>query len=199
MPEAKQKVMHLSFGHFKINILISSKLSPNLRTFYGVSFNEQKELKMTNKENLKNTFLFENLTESELLSVAGLCNKRNIKAGEVLITSGETLTKMFIVIYGTFTMNIIKDDGIEETIINVGNDQIIGFEGFYGQDEISLFTTKAIENSTVLEISYPHLEILLNQNFSISQKCHKSFLKFYSNVMHTLVVKLTDSNTSKFL
>lgn len=153
---------------------------------------------MITEENLKNSFLFENLSISELKSISNLCRKSNVKNGEVLIESGEILTKMYIILMGTVVLNIKKGDGIEEPVVIVGSGQIIGFEGFYNQDQKCLFTVKAIESCNVLEISYPYLEELFRKNPLISQKCLKSFHRFSSNIMNTLVAKLMDANAAKF-
>lgn len=153
---------------------------------------------MTAEDTLKHSFFFENLSTAELHTISHLCQKKHVVKGEVLIESGEVLKKMYIIMFGTVVMNIERKDGIEETITVVGNDQIIGFEGYYDHGQKSLFTARAIESCEVLEIGYPQLEDLFNKNTLIAKKCLKSFHRFYSNIMHTLVAKLMDANASKF-
>lgn len=149
-------------------------------------------------ETLKGTFLFRNNSPSELQEVAELCKKKHVPKGEVLIETGVVPTKLFIIVFGTALLSIEKNDGMEEPVTIIGNEQVLSAEAFYDEGEKSIFTARTMENCDLLEIDFADLHHLFANNPLLAEKCSRSFQKFAANLMKTLASKLSENKMAKF-
>lgn len=149
-------------------------------------------------EALKRTFLFQNNSSLELQKVVEICKKIHVPKGEVLIENGEVPTKLYIVVFGSVLFSLEKNDGMEEPVTIIGNDQILSAEGLFDEGEKSIFTARTLENCDLLEINYAELNNLFSTEPELAAKCNKSVQKFYTNLIKKLANKLTENKMSKF-
>lgn len=147
---------------------------------------------------LKNTFLFEDLSDEELRKVSHLCRKRHVPKGHVITEMGHVPENLTIVILGSVLMSLERQDGEEIPVTIVSTEQVLNVEGFYNEGEACFFAARTIENCDLMEISFTELHHLFSSDPILAEKCHRSFLKFYFNLMKTMITRLTENKIAKF-
>lgn len=117
---------------------------------------------------LEDVDLFAGLSKDELHQVAGICQERHFKGGEVLAAEGQQGDNMFVITEG-FVEVLLENHPDRQTkiIINLGPGQLIGEMALLDQGPRSA-TVRAISDPTIVQaINRDDFEALCQENTRI--------------------------------
>ena len=103
------------------------------------------------KKILRNVMLFANLTDDELQVVSKVCQKKQLKRGDVLAEQGSMGDEMFIVTEGFVEVAIKGETDASHVVVNLGSGQIIGEMALIDQGPRSA-TVRAISDTTTVQV-----------------------------------------------
>ena len=113
--------------------------------------------------------IFSNLTEKEVLQVAGITISREYKKGENIYLAGEKSDRLYVIHIGKVKISRISESGKEQIIRLVGPGDFMG--------ELSLFSStilnsnaEVLEDTTICIIEGEKLRYIINQNPGIATK-----------------------------
>jgi CRP/FNR family cyclic AMP-dependent transcriptional regulator len=130
--------------------------------------------------------LFKDFDDMELDEMARIAIKERFKPGEMIFNEGDRGDKFYIILQGN--VDVIKriSDNESQTLVTLKEGDYFG-EMTLIDDAPRSAGIRAREDLTVLSISRPDLNILLNASSSISAKLHRFFVE-------TLIKRLRDTN-----
>jgi CRP/FNR family transcriptional regulator, cyclic AMP receptor protein len=117
---------------------------------------------------LEDVDLFAGLSGDELKRIAGICQERQFKEGEVLAAEGQPGDSMFVITEG-FVEVLLENHPDRQTkvIINLGPGQLIGEMALLDQGPRSA-TVRAISDPTIVQaINRDDFEMLCQENTHI--------------------------------
>ena len=103
------------------------------------------------KQILRTVMLFANLTDVELQDVANICQKKELKRGDIIAEQGSMGDEMFIVTEGFVEVAIKSDAEASNVLVNLGSGQIIGEMALIDQGPRSA-TVRAISDRTTVQV-----------------------------------------------
>ena len=140
---------------------------------------------MLNQEFLKQTSLFKELTEEELLEVILIGHVKKFEAGKVLFKEGDPGDTLYLIISGCIRISKMRD-GAEEALSVLESRAFFGEMTLFDRHQRSAFAI-AHEDSNVFVISADDLIQLFEKNRNIAYK----FLWAFCN---TLTARLRETN-----
>ena len=119
--------------------------------------------------NLKKVTLFNGLTGEELKQIAGLCNLRLVKSGELSVKQGETQDSIHIVDKGRMGVEIslpsAPKDKKNMVLDTLGEGEIYSWSAMMKKPATA--TVRAVEKTRVLDVSSDALLALCEENSHI--------------------------------
>ena len=138
-----------------------------------------------NQEFLKNTVLFEDLTEEELVEIILIGRQRSIKKDSVIFATGDPGDSLFLIMEGSVRISIFQSGG-EEALA------VLNAADFFGEMTLFDFQPRsahaiAHEDCSLFEVRYTPLLKLFSSHHEIGYKFLWSFCK-------TLTKRLRNTN-----
>lgn len=138
---------------------------------------------MLNQEFLKQTDLFKELTDDELLEIILIGHVKNYEAGTILFAEGDPGDTLLLIIDGSVRISKMQN-GAEEALA------VLEAKSFFG--EMTLFDRQARsahaiahDNASVFVISADDLQALFEQNKSIAYKFLWAFCQVLTSRLRT--------------
>lgn len=114
--------------------------------------------------------IFESLAEEELIKVVGIVKNIHLKKGDVLITEGELISKLFIISDGNIKISKNTLDGKEQIINILGVGDVFGEANIIGNPKHSNVSAIALREGAVCSIDRGELREIVNKNPEIALK-----------------------------
>jgi CRP-like cAMP-binding protein len=127
------------------------------------------------KEFVKNQACFANLTEVEKDKLATLLNERIVPAGEVIVTEGEPVDSVFLIVNGKADVQkmTIKPDHTTEThsVATLGPGAAIGLNetGFYSLSGLRTATVIALTEMKLLHLNIAEFHGFALENSHVNE------------------------------
>jgi CRP/FNR family transcriptional regulator, cyclic AMP receptor protein len=102
-------------------------------------------------DHLRNVEIFKGLTDIELTEICKLCNSRQLKVGEDLVTEGDIGEEFFLITQGSVEVVVGTTRPSPRTVIHMGEGQLIGEMALIDQGRRSA-TVRAIQEPTRVQI-----------------------------------------------
>lgn len=123
---------------------------------------------------------FTRLTDSEIEALAGLLVEKHIPAGEQIVTEGDTVDSVYIIVSGTADVRhvTVQNNALHiESIATLGPDASIGLSetGFYSLSGIRTATVVAKTDMVVLYLSVPRFHGFALDNSHVHEVMRKNF------------------------
>jgi CRP-like cAMP-binding protein len=130
-------------------------------------------------EFLRKQSVFSELTDEETESLAQLLTEKHFKPGETIVTEGDPVDSVFLIISGTADIRHItfKDQVPQiKSITQLGPNEAIGLNetGFYSLSGVRTATVTALSDMAVLKLSvaafhgftltHPHVNEIMRKN-----------------------------------
>jgi len=109
------------------------------------------EATMDLKKLIRGVELFGGLSEPEWDEIAGICQERQFKKGELLAVEGESGDDLFIVMEGTVEVLVENEEADPRVVINLGTGQIIGEMSLVDRGPRSA-SVRAINSPTIVQV-----------------------------------------------
>lgn len=116
---------------------------------------------------LKQTEIFDGLSDMDLDEVSKLCTEKILRHGDIIVRQGEPGDKLFIVAQGFLEVTVGSGTPEERIVVNLGTGQIVGEMSLIDRGPRSA-TVRAISNPTIVQvINHNDFESLCAQNTRI--------------------------------
>lgn len=144
---------------------------------------------MAEIELLKKGYLFESLTDDELVRVAGIARERALVTGDYVFEEGGMATSLFLVKQGT--IEVLKKGSPTADVQSIASLSAGAYFGEMAFVDKAKRAASAVarENSQLLEVPYEPLEKLLVEQTGIG-------LKVYRSLSETLCRRIRQTTTN---
>lgn len=144
-------------------------------------------MKMTDKVDLNTKIAmlrkqgaFMRLTDSEIEALAGLLTEKRVPAGEQIVTEGDTVDSVYLVVSGTADVRhvTVQNNALHiESLATLGPDAAIGLSdtGFYSLSGIRTATVVAKTDMVLLHLSVPRFHGFALDNAHVHEVMQKNF------------------------
>lgn len=129
-------------------------------------------------------FLFGQVNDQDIEWLVEVGEKRSVAAGEILIREGQPFDAIFIVLEGTFSVEVAALGNKE--INRLGCGEIVGEMSFVDARPPSA-TVRAIEKSTVFAVPRPELEARLRNDPAFAARFYRALCLFLSDRLRSSV------------
>ncbi len=123
----------------------------------------------------KKVSLFSNLNETQLNDVIALIDRKHYKKGDVILHTGETFDRLYIVNKGTLKASSVQEDGKEQILYLLSDGDCIG-ELALLKTEAAVYDLIAIKECYLCTIPKSKFDLFLKANpevlFSIMASAH---------------------------
>lgn len=133
---------------------------------------------------LKSTKIFYDLADEELTEIGFSVTEDKYPANAIILKEGTTAESLYIIKEGSVSIEIpMGNDYLQLAILNAGE--------FFGEMGLILShphtaSARALEDSTILQITRRDLDVILNWNTLLASKLWRAFSEVLAErVMHT--------------
>jgi thioredoxin reductase (NADPH) len=117
---------------------------------------------------------FPRLSQAQIARIAGLGERRRVKAGEILFELGEQRTHLFVIIEGT--VEIVRPiDGREEAIVALGPGEFTGEINMLSARR-SLVRARAVHDGAIVALDHEHVRALVQRDAELSEILMRAFI-----------------------
>lgn len=127
---------------------------------------------------LKNIYLFEHFTDTELAQVEKIVKKQTVEAGQDVFGQGAAAESLFVIAYGSIRISQ-EGNGGEMVIRPLATGSHFGEMALIDRQKRSA-TATAVERSELLEVPYDALESLFVDAPELAAKLYKSLAHYLS-------------------
>ena len=133
---------------------------------------------------LKNTVIFRNLLEPDLLEIARQCRTKTFKIGETVHLEGDTAESIFVISGGYFKTFSSSPDGSRELTLSVeGSRQILGVVAAFLEPRVHAASCVALETGVVLCIPRDVLNLMLERSPQFSRAVIRFLATRHANLI----------------
>ena len=137
---------------------------------------------------LKNTVIFRELPESDLLEIARQSRAKTFQIGETVYLECDVASSVFVISSGYFKIFSSSPDGARELTLSIeGTRQILGLVAVFLEPRVHAASCVALETGVVLCIPRDVLNVLLER----SQKFSKAIIRFLAT-RHANLIRRTE-------
>ncbi len=141
------------------------------------------------KELLKNVYLFKKLSDEELDTIAGLCDKKTYSSGDTVFYENDEAKSLYIVQH--CSMQVSKKAAEDDQKINIiGPGMHFGELPFVAEAKRSA-RVEAAENSTLIEIPYEKLKQALDSDVKLASEVYYSISHFLAARLRKVTTDLS--------
>lgn len=132
---------------------------------------------MSQKNLLKNIYLFKEMRSEELDLINQICELQTYLPGEDIFSQGDTATSLYVISYGSVKIHIRSSDGDNIEIANLGTGSHFGEMAFL-DGELRSASATATEKTDVVSVRYEKLMNFLGEYPGIAVKFYQALSKF---------------------
>ncbi|MEI6079539.1 MAG: Crp/Fnr family transcriptional regulator [bacterium] len=140
---------------------------------------------------LKRVFLFNELSESELKSIASVCSTKRLKKNETLFEEEDAANSFFVVAHGRVKIFKINEKGIEYSIHVNGPGELVAEAAMFNEKRFPA-SCAALEDTLVVYIPRDAFIALILKRPKLSLK----FMSAYSKRLREFVKQVEDLSGS---
>ena len=138
---------------------------------------------------LRSIYLFKEMTDAELLTIAKAGSEKNFISGQELFFSGQKSDAMYVVMSGMIRIFKSTDNADEIALSTIAAGEHFGEMGFLTRDPRTA-TAQIIETSDVFELNYENLESVLKSEIIISEKFYRALARFLAQRLKSTTQEL---------
>ena len=118
--------------------------------------------------------MFPRLSQAQIARIAGLGERRRVKAGEILFELGEQRTHLFVIIEGTVEI-VRPGDGHEEAIVALGPGEFTGEINMLSARR-ALVRARAVHDGALVALDHEHVRALVQRDAELSEILMRAFI-----------------------
>ncbi len=145
---------------------------------------------------LKNVYLFKDLTDAELNTLARATEEKDLMAGQDIFVKGQAGDAFYVVVQGTVEISTTGDSGDTRAIAKLASGDHFGEMPWLDQG-MRTATAQTKETSQLLEIQYAKLNQVLDANAEIARKVYKSCAHFLALRLRSTLSDLNVAREAK--
>ncbi len=151
---------------------------------------------MANNQNLKNVYLFSNLSEQEMTKVSGIGKEKIVMPGQDIFSAGQKAQSFFVIKMGSVKIFSTAKSGDDMQLIQFGSGSHFGEIPFLdGQVRSANATTT--EQTTLIEFNYQDFKNLLNSDGNLAAKIYQNFSQNLSGRLRATTESLQHAKENK--
>lgn len=145
---------------------------------------------------LKNVYLFKDLSEAELGTLARATEEKDLMAGQDIFVKGQTADSFYVVVQGTVEISTTGDSGDTRAIAKLATGDHFGEMPFFDHG-VRTATAQTKETSQLLELKYAKLTQVLESSPEIARKVYKSCAHFLALRLRSTLGDLNAAREAK--